>query len=440
MKNLSILLFATLYILNSQITNAQKGWNKTTKDSKLVYTPTTLKQGKSFQYILSKPINLNGQSEKDWLLKNAKKAQNVLGKPIDPWKVKQEKTGGWSVSNTYFNQNGKKMSVGYASKPTKNKVYLLQMISSYDVGILLKYGMQINRVTNNAESTFANNGNYNNIPTVTKNKRITNSTSRTTNRTSIKKKSKLTGRQKRELIERSIRTTAGKGVKPSQIQALWVDSGIDVLRGGIKVNTYLLLKDGSVYMDCEIPPNELLIHKSKELQSKKWTTWRLSGNSYQIKHKKSNSWKTLKGRKTIKSIANQKLATKFITTGGSQIRGSWKNSITFKANGRFEMSRFSMKDNSGLGGGVTAPSVNTVRTSDKKGTRGTTTVSGNGIGGGTTTQKNNGAANTGTYYLKGNTITLKHDNGYVHTELFVFDKADKKSFIYKDDRYWIPKK
>jgi len=103
------------------------------------------------------------------------------------------------------------------------------------------------------------------------------------------------------------------------------------------------------------------------------------------------------------------------------------------------MSRFSMQDNAALGGGTTGPSVSTVRKSDTKGTRGTTTVGGNNIGGGTTTRKNDGAANTGTYYLKGNTITLKHDNGYTHTELFFFDKADKKSFIYRNDRFWVGK-
>ncbi len=437
MKNVHILLFVSIFLLNLQTISAQKGWKRTASNNNLVYTPTTIKQGKTFKYIFFKPVNLNGKQEKDWLLAQAKKEHGKLGKASKPWTLKQEKSGGWSVNNTYTNSNGTKMSTGYVSKKLANgKVYMMQMISSFDLVILLKYGKQINSVRTAAEAIFVQNKTLANTPAKTKKKVSTPTPKKSTITNST---SKLTGKEKRRMIERSIRTSPGKGVKPSQVQVLWVDSGIDILRGGIKVNTYLLLKDGTVYTDCEIPPNELVVSKSKELQPKKWTIWRKSGTSYQIKNKKKGIWKTLKGAKAIATIANEKINRKFITTGGSQYKGSWKNSITFKANGRFEMSRFSMRDNSGLGGGTTGPSLSTVRKSDKTGTRSSTTVAGSGLGGGTTSQKNNGSANTGTYYLKGNTITLKHDNGYVHTELFFFDKRDKKSFIYKDDRFWIPK-
>jgi len=361
-----------------------------------------------------------------------------LGNAQTSWKLKQEKEGGWSVSNTYTNKQGEKMSAGYASKKLSNgKVYMLQMISSSDIGILLKYGQQFKKVMLDAESIFRQDKGLTNESTP--NKQSIPIAKSSTKSGTIDKKAKLTSKEKRLLTERLIRTVPGKGAQNSEIQVLWVNSGVDVLMGGINVNTYLLLKDGTVYTDCEIPPNELLVKKSKELQPSKWTIWRKAGASYQIKNKKKGTWKTLKGNRVIATQANEKLSKKYITTGGSQYRGSWKNSITFKTNGRFEMSRFSMKDNSSLGGGTTGPSIQTVSKSDKTGTSGTTVVSGSGVGGGTTSQKNNGAANTGTYYLKGNTITLKHDNGYEHTELFFFDKKDKQSFIYKDDRYWIQK-
>jgi len=400
MKNLSLLLIVSLFLFNLQAISAQKGWQKKTSNKNLVYTPTTLKQGKTFNYIFFKPVNLQGKQEKDWLLIQAKKEHSKLGKAQTPWKLKQEKSGGWSANNTYTNNKGQKMSVGYISKKLSNgKVYMMQMISSFDIGVLLKYGKQIKPVMADAEAIFIQNKSLANLPSTQKKK---SSTYASKKKNVSNKKSKLTGKEKQLLIKRSIRTAPGKGVQSSQLQVLWVDSRVDVLRGGISVDTYLLLKDGTAYTDCKIPPNELIVKKSKELQPKKWTVWRKSGTSYQI-------------------------------------RGSWENTITFKANGRFEMSRFSMRDNAALGGGTTAPSVHTVRKSDKKGTRGTTTVSGTGIGGGTTSTKNNGAANTGTYYLKGNTITLKHDNGYVHTELFFFDETDKKSFIYKNDRFWVRK-
>ena len=438
MKNLHILALLSLVLLNLQILHAQKGWNKIKSGDNLVYSPTTLKTGKTFNYIFFKPVSLDGQQEKDWLLAKAKKEHSKLGKAQTPWKLKKETKGGWSVSNAYTNKRGEKMSAGYASKKLSNgKVYMLQMISSSDIGVLLKYGQQFKTVMLNAESIFKQDKGL--ASTSTSSKKSIPTSRAPKKKNTLDKKSKLTAKEKRRLTEKQIRTTPGKGAENSQIQVLWVNSGVDVLMGGIKVNTYLLLKDGTVYTDCEIPPNELLIKKSKELQPNKWTIWRKAGTSYQIKNKKKGTWKTLKGNRVITTQANEKLSKKYITTGGSQYRGSWENSITFKPNGRFEMSRFSMKDNASLGGGTTGPSVQTVSKSDKTGTRGTTVVSGSGVGGGATSQKNNGSANTGTYYLKGNTITLKHDNGYEHTELFFFDKKDKQSFIYKDDRYWIQK-
>lgn len=438
MKNLRVLPIFCLLLLNLQILSAQKGWDKRTSNNNLVYSPSTIKQGKTFNYIFFRPENLNGYKEKEWLLTKAKEEHSVFGDAKETWELKPGKSGGWSVNNSYITTKGEKMEVAYVSKKLSNgSVYMLQMISSSDIGILLKYGQQIKRVMLDAESTFKQNKSLANVSGVSKKRTPTTKASSKTS--TLDKKEKLTSREKRLLTEKTIRTTSGEGAQPSQIQTLWVDSGIDVLRGGIRVNTYLLLKDGTVYTDCKIPPNELLIKKSKELQPNKWTIWRKVGSSYQIKNKKKGTWKILEGNTIIAPQTNEKLNKKFITTGGSRYRGSWENSITFKADGRFEMSRFSMKDNSSLGGGSTGPSIQTVSKSDKDGTRGTTVVSGSDIGGGTVSQKNNGAANTGNYLLKGNSITLKHDNGYEHTELFFYDKKDKQSFIYKDDRYWIKK-
>lgn len=59
------------------------------------------------------------------------------------------------------------------------------------------------------------------------------------------------------------------------------------------------------------------------------------------------------------------------------------------------------------------------------------------VGGGTATTAKDGSKNTGNYILNEFSITLKHDDDYEHTELFYFEDSDKKSFIYKNDRYWI---
>jgi len=435
--NFFLLSISILFLFIQNIT-AQKGWNKTKQGNALIYVPNDLKSDKTFKYTVNVPVALNGQNEKTWLLNVAKKLQNTLGKPLKPWKVTPEKNGGLGIVNMYLNSQGEKISVGYQSKYLSNsKVYVLQMITSNDVTIIMKYGKQIERIINDAESTFKINPSLASIDSYPSSEQQAQTTKKSN---PYKKKTKLSGKEKRLAIEKSIRTAPGKGVNLSSVAAIWVDSGIDVLWGGIRVDSYILFKNGTAYDGCEIPPNELLVNKSKKLQPKKWTKWRKSGSGYQILYRKKGTWKKLEGNRAIKTRTNEKLNKKYITTGGSQTAGSWKNTITFKPDGRFEMSNFSMNGNKMLGGGTTGPSVTVVHKSDKEGTSGTTVVSGGDLGGGTSTKKKDGSKNTGTYYLNGYTITLKHDNGYEHTELFFFDNTDKRSFIYKDERFWIQKK
>jgi len=431
-----IILSLTIFFIQNTI--AQKGWNKTKQQDALIYVPSDLKSSKIFKYTVNAPVTLNDQNEKTWLLNAAKEQQSVLGKPLKPWKVTPEKSGGLGIVNMYINSQNEKISVGYQSKTLSNgKVYMLQMITSNDVSIIMKYGKQIESILNNAENTFKNNPSLASIDASPTKKQEVNSIKKTS---PSKKKTKIGSKEKRLAIEKAIRTKPGMGINLSNVATIWVDSGIDVLWGGIRVDTYIMFKDGTAYEGCEVPPNEFLIRKSKELQPKKWTKWRKSGSAYQILNRKKGTWKKLEGNRVIKTRTNEKLNKKYITTGGSQTAGSWKNTITFKPNGRFEMSNFSMNGNEMLGGGTTGPSVTVVHKSDKKGTSGTTVVSGGDLGGGTSSKRKDGSKNTGTYYLNGYTIILKHDNGYEHTELFFFDKADKRSFIYKDERYWIQKK
>lgn len=436
LKFISVL---SLCILFTQASIAQEGWEKSKENEALVYIPTDIKSGKVFRYTINLPIDISKEDEKTWLLNYAKEHQNSLGSPLKPWKITPEKTGGWGTTNMYVNVQGEKMSVGYQSKTLANgKVYILQMISSSDLSIILKYGRQINKISSDAESTFRENPPISTVAAtpVKGQKQLGGNKSETP-------KTKLTAKEKRLAIERAIRTTPGKGARSSEIAAVWIDSGINVLWGGIDVDTYLLFKDGTVYMDCEIPPNELLVEESKRLQvagevykRNKWSSWRRSGVGYQIK-KRDGSWEKLDGNNAIMTKRGEKLNAKFITASGSQMYGSHRSWITFKPNGTFELEKLSMMTTPDLSIG---PSVSTVHKSDRKGTSGTTVVSGTDIGGGTTSKKKDGSKNTGTYYLNGYTITLKHDNGYEHTELFFFDKSNKKSFIYKDDRFWVEKK
>jgi len=265
--------------------------------------------------------------------------------------------------------------------------------------------------------------------------------------------------QKVRNIKKRIRTSPGQGAKASDIEVVWGNFYFSGLVGTVISETSILFKDGSVYLNCEIPPTELDVQQSKQLQIAgdiykrgKWTTWRKSWAGYEVKKLRTDKWGKLEGKPArAASGSDAILNVKYINAGGSQIKGSFKNTITFKPNGRFEMSSFSMQDNSALGGGGSTsdatPYISRVTKSDKHGSQGAVNTSGaskgaNGItriGGGTSSKKKNGSKNTGTYKLDGFRIILEHDNGFVHSELFYFTGNDNNHFIYQDSLYGVPK-
>jgi hypothetical protein len=132
------------------------------------------------------------------------------------------------------------------------------------------------------------------------------------------------------------------------------------------------------------------------------------------------------------------ISGKFLNAGGSQYGGSWKKHIIFHDNGRFEMSSFSMQSNSGMGGGNTTPLLTSVHSSNKQGTSGNTNIIGGNVGGGVSSRRKDGSKNTGSYQVKDYTITMVHDNGYKHTELFLYEKRKhEKNIVYGRDVYWL---
>ena len=106
-------------------------------------------------------------------------------------------------------------------------------------------------------------------------------------------------------IAQAIRTAPGKGVQDGDIAAVYVVRQ-DVQNRGETVKrevhtTWLLLKDGTGYRN-EIPPDELNVEASRQLQPERWVKWRkpLFGGSYEIRGPNDNDWRDLsKGKSWI---------------------------------------------------------------------------------------------------------------------------------------------
>ncbi len=108
------------------------------------------------------------------------------------------------------------------------------------------------------------------------------------------------------IAKTAIRVAPGQGAKLTDIEQAWVFSDIDVIWGGIDVDTYLLFKDGTLYMDCTIPPDELNVTASKSQQPKKWTQWRKVGEIYQILNKSKQEWVNLRGEPAVVMSSSDK--------------------------------------------------------------------------------------------------------------------------------------
>jgi|GEM_PF-2868816 len=424
-KLLASLLIISFLSYPVLVFSIPSNWKVSTQGKTKIYTPP---KNEDFKITVLPATSLKGKSAHQWFQQQANNHSNRLGKVTRRYRVDKINRKGQTILMTlreYIDAKNKKRLSSYTVwLDSGDQQQLVVANMAHDFKLYKRYvGEQIklsNPLKNATKSS--------------KQKQV--STTRKTKSSSTKKHKKLTGKQKWNAIRKAIRTLPGKGVKNSSLAEVWVDSRIDVIRGGLRVDTYLLFKDGSVYENCEIPPNELIVNQSKALQAKKWSKWRRSGSTYQIFNHKKGQWKNLDGKRAIKTKLNEKLNATFLSAGGSQMMGSWKRTMLFKPNGRFELSNFSMNSTPSVSVG---PFVGSVHNSDKTGSSGSTVVIGTNVGGGTSSEKKDGSKNTGSYHLNEYTITLKHDNGYVHTELFFFDKANKSSFIYKDDKYWLEK-
>jgi hypothetical protein len=410
---------------------ALDGWDVTNDGDLLVYMPKDLQKGKVFMYVASGPFELEGAELKSWFSKKARRMQNRLGKPLKEWIVKPDKEN-WSISNSYIDKkSGVKLSVGYqGGMLDRNRAYIITMITSEDIVLLMKYGLAFNTVLTDAKKNLAGRSPVSGSG-------VAGDQRQDRPREASKKQAK----SERQKIKEAIRTPPGKGADLSDIELVWVYSDIDLIWGGMDVDTYLLFEDSTVYKDCRIPPDELNVEASKRLQPEQWSVWRKSWGTYQIKNK--DDWVDLKGGPAGKAPEGAELVGNYLNAGGSQYSGSWKKYLKFSEDGRFEMSSFSMNNNSMMGGGIQGgeqhtPLVTVMTSSDKHGTSGNTSVIGTNVGGGTSSRKRDGSKNTGTYEVNDYTITLMHDNGWKHTELFFFeDRGDAKSIVYGNDLYFF---
>jgi hypothetical protein len=138
-----------------QLVLAGKKWNRTLSDGHLTYIPKNISSEQKFSFTAYPIEPLNQKDIHEWLLSKITAIHKSLGKADNEWKIKIEKDGSPSTSNSFINHDGEKLSVGYNGVPVQNDAaFILQMVSTKDFMLLLRYGMSYYKIIEDAKSTF----------------------------------------------------------------------------------------------------------------------------------------------------------------------------------------------------------------------------------------------------------------------------------------------
>lgn len=221
----------------------------------------------------------------------------------------------------------------------------------------------------------------------------------------------------------------GKGVQTAQITAILCNSVF--MNGGMNTDVYLLLKDGSVYADLPVAPDELDTQKSKQKEPDKWGKWRKGVKGDYLVSWNGAKYEALPGFAVTPAPAQTKLQGRWGTgsssTGFVSSFALW--GVTFGKNGRFS------KDSRGGSSSIGLPDMNgdvamTSSGYDENGSYAGASGPGYAVAS-EAKKKNPNGAREGDYSLNGYALTLRYDNGKVARLPFFFLDKDQKTLYFE---------
>ena len=206
-------------------------------------------------------------------------------------------------------------------------------------------------------------------------------------------------------------TAPGQGLKPSEIKGIVLHSEYTMGVGGMMIivyRPYLLLTDGRLYAHPDVPPYDLDVARSLQVERSKWGTWKLEGKTMTVQYgydrngnpDKASTWTSFTWARGAKP--------------GEKMVGSWG---TISGGG-----------NTAFGGGSIVVSTNNF-TFNNQGQFTTLSAGGGSYSGPTgrvSAYSNRDGA--GTYTLDGFSVEFKYNNGKVVRRCLYFYSDDQEVF------------
>jgi len=235
----------------------------------------------------------------------------------------------------------------------------------------------------------------------------------------------------------------GEGVRSDQLSGVAYDYG-EMTMDNVWVHdmpmripkwsgsgVYLIFNNGWAYRRPSVAPADLDVEAWRRVEPKKWIRWKDAKL-----HASTGMMPPLeKGTRIAISVERPNTSSSSRTS----VRTSWK-SLSLTEDGRFSTGSTTISSRqTGLDSSM-GPSTNIVTSSNKDGSF--SSVSGNYVAGGgrlqtTGTNRSGGKGNhTGTYFIDGNTIELRYDNGDITRAVFGYDGGSQ--IIFGGTNYWVP--
>lgn len=232
----------------------------------------------------------------------------------------------------------------------------------------------------------------------------------------------------------------GQGLQDKDVAAVVVWGEADYNNGSSwSDDVRFLLRDGTAYSRAVMPPDELNVMASRQLEPRQWSRWRKGDMGYELQDwdddgKPDGDWGRIKHLPARAWPAGTLLEGYFenanfsgsLMLGGTTTRRGYR----FTHDGRFERSFGRVSGSGGMaaaGGAVVSASSQR----DGSGSRSSAGGVANGAGAASQRRTDDGASFRGRYRLSGYTLVLDFDDGHQERLLsfIVYPDTDKTIFV-----------
>lgn len=253
--------------------------------------------------------------------------------------------------------------------------------------------------------------------------------------------------ERRQVLLQRVMKAPGQGLAEKDLAAIVIHGESNFNNGTHwDEDVRFLLRDGTVYRRTEMPPDQLNVAASRQLEPQHWGRWRANGRRYEMQGQDDDGhptgdWKNEKHDAVKPWPQDTRLEGSFSrgSFSGSLVLGGTSSSRTmrFTRDGRFERS-----DSAFTGSGTLAATLNNVNiaASSYGDGKGSSSTGGGTVGGpfGTagavsSRKRDDGASRRGRYRLAGFVMTLDYDDGH-QERLLSFPVDDDRKTVYVGDR------